>query len=441
MIFINNKSKIYRITIITFCLAVCFEITIAQTNILQKKISIVATHEDLTKVIEKIGQLAEIDFTYNSDIIPQNKKIKISAIDKPVNEILDEILQVYSIQYKVIGNQIVLYKQSNSFYSSENKIKSQKKVEELKPTNEKKQEFTVQTVYDTLITIYYDTLKVQDTIIVYDTIHLETPFISDSNKANFSIGLNGFISYEFIDKIIPIDDNYLSFSELLNNNDKPVFNNAIGADFSINHLKWEFSLGLNYFNFNRKFHYKLLSNELVFNTIYMDSSFYRIDTLDKYCKQYKDTIIWYYILDSSKVVTSVPSQVIDTLESTSDMNNHNKISYIQIPVSIGYNMHLTDDLKLFVKGGLITSILLQSNGFQFSENNIYKTEPINNENLKRYKYSLLFEIGLNYQLIESLAVRSFLTIITDLNSHYNSTIIIQQKFTYIRGGIGIRYFF
>jgi len=65
-------------------------------------------NQSLNQIIDTIGKLADINFSYNPQTIVVDKRITISIVNKPVKEILDELLGKYNIEYYIVENQVVL---------------------------------------------------------------------------------------------------------------------------------------------------------------------------------------------------------------------------------------------------------------------------------------------------------------------------------------------
>ncbi len=98
-------QKTFRFLIFALCMIAS---TIALAQNLDQKISIKAKNKPLGEVITQIGQLAQINFSYSSQIIPVEKKVSIKASRKTVRSILDELLIPNGIEYLLVENQVIL---------------------------------------------------------------------------------------------------------------------------------------------------------------------------------------------------------------------------------------------------------------------------------------------------------------------------------------------
>jgi len=89
--------------------AVCFVASaLATAQNLEQKITIKAKNKPLGEVINQIGQLAQINFSYSSQVIPVEKKVSIKASRKAVRAILDELFKNTGIEYMLVENQVIL---------------------------------------------------------------------------------------------------------------------------------------------------------------------------------------------------------------------------------------------------------------------------------------------------------------------------------------------
>ena len=79
-------------------------------EILEKKVSISVSGEEIKSVLRKISSVAEVGFTYASTILPDAKKITLTANGERLGDILTRLLTPLNINFEVINNHIVLRK-------------------------------------------------------------------------------------------------------------------------------------------------------------------------------------------------------------------------------------------------------------------------------------------------------------------------------------------
>lgn len=75
---------------------------------LERKITIRVNQTKLSNVIKEIGIKGEINFSYNPRKIPVHQKISMEAFDRPVKEILNELLTPLHITYFITEKHVVL---------------------------------------------------------------------------------------------------------------------------------------------------------------------------------------------------------------------------------------------------------------------------------------------------------------------------------------------
>ncbi|HZY81821.1 MAG TPA: STN domain-containing protein [Cyclobacteriaceae bacterium] len=92
------------------CLALlCVSLTtsLAQTSILDRKIDVSFKNEKVTTVLNRIGQLGNFSFSYNSAIISNDDVVTIEMKNAPIREILNEVFKG-SMAYKEKGSHVIL---------------------------------------------------------------------------------------------------------------------------------------------------------------------------------------------------------------------------------------------------------------------------------------------------------------------------------------------
>jgi len=99
-------SKSYIVLIIILLISFT-QRTAAQTNHLEKKITIDLNQVKLKNVLPKIGESGGFQFSYNSEIIPGDSLVSINAKNQSVIQILKDLVGP-GIRYKVLGNHIIL---------------------------------------------------------------------------------------------------------------------------------------------------------------------------------------------------------------------------------------------------------------------------------------------------------------------------------------------
>ena len=75
---------------------------------LEKKITVVCKNKPLGEVIREIGEKGKILFSYSPQQIPVDTRVTLKAKDKPVKEILDDLLGPLGIDYLKVEDHVVL---------------------------------------------------------------------------------------------------------------------------------------------------------------------------------------------------------------------------------------------------------------------------------------------------------------------------------------------
>lgn len=104
------KITFLRCVALTFLLAAFVYNTLAQNtgNLLDKRISINMHNLPVKEALRIISTEAGIGFSYSDDLVSLPQKVTITATDKPLSNVLDQLLSDRNTTYKVVGNQIVL---------------------------------------------------------------------------------------------------------------------------------------------------------------------------------------------------------------------------------------------------------------------------------------------------------------------------------------------
>ncbi|MEM6723143.1 MAG: TonB-dependent receptor [Bacteroidota bacterium] len=81
-------------------------------EVLEQTVRLPYQQTSLRNALERIEQQTGVNFSYNGALIPDEEMITLSSKDKPLGLLLDEIFLERGIQYKLLGDNLVLYEQS-----------------------------------------------------------------------------------------------------------------------------------------------------------------------------------------------------------------------------------------------------------------------------------------------------------------------------------------
>ncbi|GLU53328.1 TonB-dependent receptor [Dyadobacter frigoris] len=109
---------IMRITATQFILAFLFissgyaHESYGQT-LLSQKISITANGSEVKKVLNQVEKQVDVRFVFSSRLIQSGRKVNVAAQNKPLYEVLDDILTPLGLQYELSGKIIILKRMDN----------------------------------------------------------------------------------------------------------------------------------------------------------------------------------------------------------------------------------------------------------------------------------------------------------------------------------------
>ena len=107
------RNKIMKWSFLHLCIAVIFaNVSFAADalaqEILNRKISIQATNQNISTVLSEIEKNADVKFSYSPNLIRASRKVSISIADEKLSSVLDKLLTPQKIKYEIVGRQIIL---------------------------------------------------------------------------------------------------------------------------------------------------------------------------------------------------------------------------------------------------------------------------------------------------------------------------------------------
>gem|GEM_PF-936642 len=82
----------------------------AQENILERKIRLEMDQEPLHKAFMHLNQITDYKFSYNSDLVDDDKLISLSFKDIPLKIVLDSLFRDTTLAYDLVGQHVVIHK-------------------------------------------------------------------------------------------------------------------------------------------------------------------------------------------------------------------------------------------------------------------------------------------------------------------------------------------
>ncbi len=96
--------QLYIVALLFFCL----NLAVAQTAVLQKRVSLEMKDVTLEKALATLKKKYGIRFSYANSLIPVGQNVTISASNQALSSVLSDLLKETDVVYKTVGEQIVL---------------------------------------------------------------------------------------------------------------------------------------------------------------------------------------------------------------------------------------------------------------------------------------------------------------------------------------------
>jgi len=110
----RTTARRFFLSVFSLCLIVHIASAQGQENILDKKIHISFNKEPLYKAFIRINQITGYKFSYNSDIVNEDKPVSLKAEGWSIRTCLDSLINDTSLVYQVINQHIVIHKKSET---------------------------------------------------------------------------------------------------------------------------------------------------------------------------------------------------------------------------------------------------------------------------------------------------------------------------------------
>lgn len=346
--------------------------------------------------MKEIRDKTNISFSYKSSLIPPDINSSISKKDISVEDALNYLFSDLNLKYKLINDQIILYKPQGAVSILKESSKNEISKTQLSHTNKKEKIYDtiVKIVHDTTITIehdtiiHHDTIRYVDTLKYYDTVHVAIHDKEEKRYAlTFKIGSALTLNQNFISN----SPSYSNITDSLNINARSKFQNTYGVDFSFLSDKINIILGIRYTKQRHKIDYH--------TTYYQSDSSATYNYFDK-TEQYTDTIAS-YTRDgvTSSIIENKERNITDSslhysYDSTLRYTPHSEsysITYISIPICIGYNLELNNKLRVGLNTGIVMNFLTQNN----IPINIPYFKP---QNYSDFYFGFIADISMQYNL-------------------------------------------
>jgi len=81
-----------------------------QDSLLTRRITVRDTTLNIYQAFQLISQITRLNFTYSPDMIDLSKAVRMGAENEPLHSVLTSVLQDPSLEYRIIGKQIVVFR-------------------------------------------------------------------------------------------------------------------------------------------------------------------------------------------------------------------------------------------------------------------------------------------------------------------------------------------
>ena len=82
----------------------------SQKSVLDRVIDVQVWEVNLDSAIIRVSEVSGIFFSYNADIVPIKQKFTLAESNKSVKYVLSKLLTGTGLEYKLIGDQIIIFK-------------------------------------------------------------------------------------------------------------------------------------------------------------------------------------------------------------------------------------------------------------------------------------------------------------------------------------------
>lgn len=397
----------------------------AQGTLLDKKITVSIVNKRFDAAMKIIQKETNINLSYNSEIIPKNKIVTVTANNNRLDKVLVPLLASVDLQMKEVNNQIVITKAENktSKPSPNREVLIASKESPLKTEVIGKVVTVIDTVFhtvhDTVVKTVYDTVRV----VVYDTkvIRQLTNFSFLTWVPRYSVSFSGSLLFPFHNSTTfrtnpDFDRIYSSYANLEKN--KRGFSLDISTAVKLKHT--EISLG---------FEYTKLSNNAHLSDF--PESISQKDSTITGVNISSNGIHYQYKVDTVQRIV---------LYSTTGPEMTITYSYWGIPLVITYHFWESKRLNMGLNLGLTYSHLLKATGFDARlDNNQPVLHNSNGEALAQDYLSVMAGLQLEYPISKRISVISSFKIRKTLGSVFTSNSLLAEKPCMIYPSISLKY--
>ena len=430
------------------------------------RISIVIEDQTLEQALIQIGEVAQVNISYNSKLIQFDKKVTYTAENTSIEEILDKIINDPTIDYLFINPQVILKKASpeqQEIRIQKSQIEEQKIKEVEKKAKKERVEKRKEAENKRAEKIKEELAKKKAELAAADSSNLSkleqkpdsiaSMSLADSTLNHDSLKVkkwNFDIVYSplFIKDTYTSNDGLKSTINLINQNEKAILSHAISFRFGRGFNKVKVETGLTYSSTYKQGDYNLtipltdtvesydITDKGVYSDPFVKNSGYYILSL-------KDTT-WFTNYDSTWIPKLDTTVVADYQTTDTVINNNDKIrvDHIMIPLLISYRFGQIGKNKWAVapKLGVIAAFTISRSGRTLNtEGNAF----VQTNEIPFTKVLLIGYSGLNisYGLSDNTAIFAEVFYSQSINNVYKPEYGLSRSISSFGSTIGLRYNF
>lgn len=407
-----------RLSVLWLCLLVLPIISMAQ-HMENKRFDLEANNESLNEVLDRLSQMAGVNFTFNAADPTFAKKITYQAKEKHFDQLLAELLVLSGHNFRQIGNQLVVF--PVEIADEPQQAVSQAPLVRYDTIFQIIEKPVVQT--DTLVR--YETIVQVDTLIIRDTVVKEV--FRDAPRRDFKnlpkdifrfepnredgLALGFFYGQHYGGTSHTADQ---INEELLNLNKKTETSGFrhfyLGTELMYNKKKWTFSAGMQLTGFATRFQY---------DDIQQTGGYYRTDTVSWYYNVVQTDTTWFPVTDS----TYLPIE-----KSEFYYNQLNRLGYLDLQLGVAYNFYADDNISIYLKAAGGLGLLIYKDGVLLRNASGFPGMPFEEATFSSSLISYMLGTGVKYKAFDWWDVYAELAYRSHLGSFLNDYTIEKRIF-------------
>lgn len=333
--------------------------TYAQNVSPGEKYNLIVSDQTLGAVLDQLSRTAGVTFSYNPDQIGINRKISLRITQKTLPEIMEQLFDSGTFDFRQKGNQIVIF--------SRNAKETDRPASSITENFINESSGKTDTVYVVKERLVTETLTRVDTLIKRDTLYIvekqpenkigskdifrNNPPMYARLKPELSVDAGLKVAALFSHRNYKATDGFDELLEAYIQADSGfAFSGSVGIALNLNYNRLTFTTGLDVVQLAHRFNY---------NFITATGGYYLKDTLDKYYTLSNSDTTWFYLVDSSYLPE-------DTKQFR--YNTTVKYRYLDFPLMIQYNLPVARNLFYF-NAGIIAGVSVGRSGYYLANDN------------------------------------------------------------------------